>query len=1093
MRRSLLQARALARRLGLLLLSVTLALGVAGASALAQDPLVGEDFGFADDVAGTAFPGESAFWAGTCDLEDHLVDAAGFGTPPDPDVTDQRPHCIDHGQTNTVIEAQPTWLDSPAGGVVEGAPAWRRDPVSQAGSHPDATVSFWLNRYPLSVPGASGNPVPHGEPKDIVVELPPGLVGDPTAVPFCESELLNSVPTECPPETQIGVATLTLAKPAVPNETYPVYNAEPRDGKTAEFVISGPGIIQPNANVAIVARVRTEEDFGIDALAIQVPAGLPLLGQTITIWGVPWAAEHDVYRPVAGYPGNGSTLGVLDGGLTGGTATVGSVDISQEPQSWEPSWGPITPFMWAPTRCGAGPDDLLVTWIHTLPWQFPFPENTIDEDSPADAAVDGCGDVPFSPSLGVGGTSPVADAPSGLSVDLALPPHPGLPFDPPAPGASQGEIDTYVEDASEYWRTDPARLTPSALKDTVVTLPEGFAVNPSSAAGLEGCTDAQIGLTALGSPPRFDNSDPFDGDASDGVECPDGSKIGTVEVTTPVLDETLSGEVVLGQPKSTVPTSGDMFRLFLVIRNRNRGVIAKVFGSSTADPDTGQLTATFADNPELPLERVQVQLRGGQRGTLRTPQRCGAPGWSGLLTPWSALHGATSPAPAGGAVGVSQRCAYPFSPAVEAGTDNRAGGQSGTFSFTFTRDDGEQWIDSLSAQLPRGLLASLRGVPLCSNAQADAGACPAASRVGTVDAAAGAGIPYFLERKGDAYLTEGYKGAPYGLAVNVPVEAGPFRGPLALEPIFVRQALRVDPATAQVTVESDPFPQIWHGIPLAMRQATVRIDRPDFTRNPTNCRPKQILTTFTSTEGARSTVGERFQATRCSALRFRPRIALRLTGRRQTRTGGHPGVRALVRQPATGQAGIRRAQVRLPLTLALDPDNARGLCEFVDGTKPDLESHCPRASIVGRARAVTPLLDDPLRGNVYFVKNVRVDPRTGNEIRTLPMIVVALRGEIAVNLYGRSSVKGRRLVNTFANVPDAPVSRFNLNIRGGGNGILVVTRSARRLFDLCKAPNVATVAFKAHNNGRLDLDERMNAPCGKKGKRKRANRRRARR
>jgi hypothetical protein len=175
-----------------------------------------------------------------------------------------------------------------------------------------------------------------------------------------------------------------------------------------------------------------------------------------------------------------------------------------------------------------------------------------------------------------------------------------------------------------------------------------------------------------------------------------------------------------------------------------------------------------------------------------------------------------------------------------------------------------------------------------------------------------------------------------------------------------------------------------------------------------------------------------------------------LVGRKQVRTRGHPAIRALVRQRGIGEAGIGKAEVRLPKTLALDVDNAQALCEFEDGTKPDLENHCPRGSIVGRARAQTPLLNDPLVGNVYFVKNVRIDPDTGNEIRTLPMIVVALRGEIAVNLVGESDVKKGKLVNTFDNIPDAPISQFNMNIRGGKNGILAVTGSRRSTFNLCR-------------------------------------------
>ena len=410
--------------------------------------------------------------------------------------------------------------------------------------------------------------------------------------------------------------------------------------------------------------------------------------------------------------------------------------------------------------------------------------------------------------------------------------------------------------------------------------------------------------------------------------------------------------------------------------------------------------------------------------------------------------------------------------------DDRRGGGSGRFSVHLSRKDGEQWLRGLTAEIPAGLLASVGDVPLCSNAQASAGACPAASRVGSADAAAGAGTPFFLERKGDVYLTEGYKGAPYGLAVKVPVEAGPFRGQFALKPIVVRQALRVDAKTAQVTAVSDPFPTIWHGIPLRARQVTVTIDRAGFMRNPTDCSAKRIVARIGSAAGATAVKTSPFQASGCGALGFKPKLKMRLTGRKQMRTGKHPGVKAVVTQKP-GEAGIERTEVRLPTSLVLDPDNAQALCEFEDGTEPDLERHCAKGSIVGRARATSPLLARPLSGDVYFVKNVRRNEQ-GRLVRTLPMIVVALRGEIAVNLYGESSVEGKHLVNTFANVPDAPLSQFNLSITGGRNGILTVTRTSRSRINLCNKRQTAEADMDGHNGRRHDANVRVKTPCARK-------------
>ena len=482
----------------------------------------------------------------------------------------------------------------------------------------------------------------------------------------------------------------------------------------------------------------------------------------------------------------------------------------------------------------------------------------------------------------------------------------------------------------------------------------------------------------------------------------------------------------------------------------------------------------------MPFDHLEVKLRGGDRGLLALPQTCGDRSIGVTLSPWSGtdLVSDSSPLPVGG------DCDLGFAPSMRAGSSSRAARASGSFSFEFSRQDGEQWLNSVAAKLPAGLLASVRDVPLCSSGQAAAGACPAGSRIGNVDATAGSGTPFVLEEKGSVYLTEGYKGCAYGLLVSVPVIAGPFDGKTPetdLGSINVRQAVCVDPTTAQVTATSDPLPTIWHGIPIRARSVTVLIDRPGFMLNPSGCAAKQVAGTFGSDRGASVDRTRPFGTQGCSTLPFEPNLTLALTGRRQVTTGKHPGVKAVVKQRGVSEAGIEKTVVRLPKSLALDPNNAQALCEFADGTKPDPENHCPKGSIVGRARAKTPLLKDDLVGNVYFVKNVRTDPTTGNQIRTLPMIIVALRGEIAVNLRGESdTTRAGRLVNTFANIPDAPISQFNLNIQGGKTGILAVTRTRKAKINLCAGRHTAEADIDAHNGRTQDTDIRMKTPCTKR-------------
>jgi hypothetical protein len=701
------------------------------------------------------------------------------------------------------------------------------------------------------------------------------------------------------------------------------------------------------------------------------------------------------------------------------------------------------PFVTNPTECAAAPplvkasvDSYQHVGAQTADGFPDFSDPNWKTKEVVTPAMTGCDQVPFDPEMTIAPTSTGADSASGLDVDLDVP---------------QDGLLSHTGIATAH------------LKKTVVQLSEGMSVNPSAATGLKGCSDEQVAIHRL-TPPN----------------CPEASRIGSVEVTSPLVDQPLKGAMFLATPKSTDPASGEMLRLFLAVRNDVLGVSAKLPGSTVADPETGRLTATFDQNPRVPFDHLEVHLKGGSRGVLSMPQECGSKNVESTLSPWTG----TEPVAADTPFDVAGDCSLGFSPRLAAGMDNRAGRGTGTFSFEFSREDGEQWIDGLTATLPQGLLASVKDLPLCSDGQAEAGACPAGSRIGTVDSTAGTGDPFVLERKGTAYLTEGYKGCPYGLAVVVPVVAGPFDASSPetdLGQIVVRQKVCVDRSTAQVSAISDPFPTIWHGIPLRVRSVTVKVDRPDFMLNPSDCAQKQIGALLHSTKDSTAQAGSPFQASACASLAFRPKLTLALTGKKQTKTGKHPGIKAKVTQQGVSEAGIEKAVVRLPKSLALDVNNAGALCEFVDGTKPDLENYCPKGSIVGRARAKTPLLNEDLVGNVYFVKNIRIDKETGNQIRTLPMIIVALRGEISVNLRGESdTTKSGKLVNTFDNVPDAPISQFNLNIKGGNTGILAVTRTRRSLINICAGRHTAEADMDGHNGRRHDRDIRMKTPCTKK-------------
>lgn len=1004
---------------------------------LAFAPKVAADFGIAeintpDTEAAPAFPGTQAAWAGGCHLADPSTSNGGVGAAEggiDPPAA--RPHCIAPG--NHIGQSSPDlWFGAP--------PNWRLDPVTQAGSRPDGTVSMALEKtqYP-------GQPLYSMDDniRSMTVSLPPGLVANPEAVPKCSALAAANMPPACPPESQIGIATIGSSSFLFVSRTFPIYAVEARESVTAEVSV---GFVAGLYNIPVTASARTDDDFGINSLAVVIPTYAELIGQTITLWGVPWAAEHDKWRTDAGS---------YFTSVSGTIPATGHTPANQ--QSYDPSWGPIKPFFTAQTECsGENPE---VT-LRINSWQD---SDTHLRYSLTNDAVTGCEKVPFDAKMHIAPTTVAADAATGLNVELNTPQNNEPPFDPPAVDAAPEDVSEYVDAAAEYWASDQGLAT-AHLDKAVVTLPPGISVNPSAATGLQGCADSLIGVREQGNPPKFHDNDPFDPALPADQRCPEGSKIGTVSVETPLLADPLGGDIVLGEPKSTDPTSGEMIRLFLVLRDRSRGFIGKIYGSAVANPANGRLMATFDKNPRLPFERMRLRFKGGPRGMLATPVECGSRAWNATFTPWTAAHGAGG-VPVGdgeSSFRFSERCGAAFAPGLIAGMDNRTAREGGAFSFKFSREDGHQRLKGLTAKLPTGLLASVRGVPLCRAAQAAAGACPEESRIGSVDAKAGSGNPFTLERKGEVFLTEGYKGGEYGLAVKIRPIAGPFRDAMEMSPIIVRQALHVDNRTAQVTAISDPLPLIHHGIPLRVREVTVLVDRPNFMLNPSNCSPKQVRASLLSAEGTLADLASHFQVTNCAALPFEPRIRMQNLGkgRRSTLRSWNPRMRFVVRQQGTGEAGISSARVTLPSSVILDQSNLDTTCTRAQMAAED----CPAGSIVGYARAFSPLLNRPVQGPVYLAAN--------GGVRPLPDVVAVLDGEIRVVLESWIDTVRRgetgRLRATFNVVPDAPVSRFVLTMRGGKNRGLLVNST-----DMCRTKERAVANFWGYNGKRTSIRPRV--------------------
>jgi hypothetical protein len=602
----------------------------------------------------------------------------------------------------------------------------------------------------------------------------------------------------------------------------------------------------------------------------------------------------------------------------------------------------------------------------------------------------GCDSVPFAPKVSVSSPDPVrANAPTALDVALEVPQSTG----------------TDVRGSAQ-------------LKDAVVELPEGFSINPSAAAGLEVCTDEGLGQGT-----------------DRAVDCPAASRVGAATIETPVLDSPLKGSVFLGQPQP-----GDRYRLFVVADGH--GVSIRLKGSVQADAKTGRLTATFRDNPQLPFSALRLALSGGPRAILASPTTCGPAKGGADLTPFSS----TTPVRLDMSIDVAGCEAAGFSPDFAANVPDARSGKYAPATFAIARSDNQDALSGLRIALPVGMTAKIKGVTRCAAAQIAAQACPEASRIGTVSVQSGVGsAPYPLA--GSVYLTDGYKGGAFGTVAIIRAVAGPYD----LGNVVVRQALRIDPTTAQVTIDSDPLPQIVEGIPLRLRNLRLDVNRKDFLRNPTSCGPTDVAGDLSAPAGAAVQKTGRVTFADCQALPFRPKIALALGGKGETKTGKHPSLTATITQYES-EAGIRSAQVALPKRLALAADNAQALCSVADADA----NRCPKASIVGTASATTTILEKPLTGPVYFVKGQRTTA-TGKVVSTLPTLRVALRGQAAIDLKAETAVNHGRLVTTFPAIPDQPLTRFALKIDGGKHGILALTS------DLCSSRLKGSARFRSYS------------------------------
>lgn len=894
--------------------------------------------------------------------------------------------------------------------------------VTQAGSHPFAMrTSFALDRR------EEGEDVfPEAAPKDVIVTPPFGFAGNPTATERCTGPEFAAIPQgtslpSCPNSSAIGTAAVLVSpRPGASASEFtefvvPLYNLDPAPGAALKL-----GFVVNSVPLTIEAGLSESTPYRVVAPTTNISQALIVYGAQLTLWGDPADPVHDRAR--------GNCVRPTVPTQNGEVVSRGSCDAEGIAEK---------PFLTMPRTCGPlSTTYALDSWLHPgrfLPNHEPDltdPVWLVGGDASTPATV-GCDKVlaGFGPRISTEPTSHAASSASGLDLEVNVS-DPGL--EDPSAGAN----------------------AVSDVKRVEVQFPPGVTVNPSQAEGLAACSEVELGRETLGSAP--------------GEGCPDASRIGSLEVQTPLLEgETLTGGLFLATPYAN-PT-GKLIALYMVFRDRKLGVIVKQPIEVLPDPQTGQLRGISDDLPQLPFSSFHLHFTEGPRSPLVTPTTCGTYTTVARFTPWadpSSTYTTTtdfaidSDCPSGSAS---------MHPTYSAGTLENAAGTYSPFSIHLTRRDGDQPLTALAVTLPPGVTGKLAGLQQCPPGAIEAArhktgseeqaspSCPAGSLVGHIVSGAGVG-PELTYVPGSLYFAGPFEGDPLSVVAIVPAVAGPFD----IGDVVVQEGLNFNPVTYRVEVDPSPLqplPQILEGIPLDLRDLSITTDRSEFTLNPTSCAPEQGTANLFGINDQLFPVADRFQAANCGALGFKPAVRLSLRG--QTKRIGHPALKAVVTYPKKGAyANIAHAQVNLPYSEFLDQSNLNKTC-----TKPVLlEGKCPKSTIYGRAKAWTPLLDLPLEGNVYLV---------GGYGYKLPALVAELNGQIRVLLAGKvDSGKNRGIRSTFEVVPDAPVEKFILEMKGGKKyGLLQNSEN------LCGRPQRAIARFAAQNGRVVQLSPKVQNSC----------------
>ena len=873
-------------------------------------------------------------------------------------------------------------------------------PDTQAGSHPYDSIFAFTLNQLASGENSPTARLAGGEVRTIEVELPPGFFGFPHAVPQCTRAQLDG--EECPGVSQVGNDQVGLEYEGPQGGVF--FIREP-----VFNMVPPPGVAAEFAfsvagfHALIEAGVRSAHGYKIITRIHNIPT-LAIAQNIITFWGVPAEPVHDPERK------------------------------TQNPLICEAEGCPgasiAAPLLTLPTEC-AGPQSVVTRGVGT--WQEP---NATAEASVLTHAgiatptgLTGCEGLSIEPSLSTAPDTAFADTPAGLTAEVKVP-----------------QENLVV----------PETLVASTLKNTSVTLPEGLAINPGQATGLAACGEAEANI---------ENEGP--------QSCPAASKVGTVKIQTPLLEGELESEL----EGNVYVLRSEPPELKLLIAASADGIYVKLPATVHLNEETGQITATVDETPALPFTNFKLSFSGGAQAALATSTECGVDFTSSDFTPWTSpfapdVLGTNSFTITNGPGGTPcPSSPLPFDPALIAGaTTDQAGGFT-NFSMLLQRGDGQQRISGLSFRAPEGLTGELSHVPLCTNAQAEANACPEDTKIGHTVVESGPGpYPLVVPEPGKApapiYLTESYGGAPFGLSIVVPLHVGPFILPTQR----VRAKIEIDPNTAQIAVTTDPLPQEVAGVPTDLREVDAVIERPEFMINPTNCDPASFSGTAYGTPppgaggpGASAPISSHFQVGACRSLEFKPGFKVSTSGKTSRAQGASLSVKlAYPKAPQGSQSNIAKVKVDLPKQLPSRLTTLQKACtEQVFAANP---ASCPSASIVGHAKAVTPLLPVPLEGPAYFVSHGGAK---------FPELIIVLQGYgVTLDLHGETFINKEGITSsTFATVPDAPVGTFELTLPQGKYSALAANGN------LCKIKLVMPTAFTAQNGAVIH----ENTPIGVTG------------